>query len=612
MTRKISIKKVDLSDSSLDKGSNGLMANVFISIVFISIFILVIRGAQIQIVSGSSIYQRSELMLTENREYSASRGIFLDRNLNILAKNKESFYLYLINKEYGKDDFSAIREILSSTNVEFNEEEIKEKIVNSKFDIRLSNSLEYNQIKKISESKDSKSYLYYISSQKREYEYPYEFFHVLGYLGSSNKEDVEKGYSQFDQIGRYKLEQSLEDSLRGVKGVEYSVDGVKSYIPSISGANVILNLDKNWQLSLYKILANYSSIYNSSGGAGVVVDNSDGAVLSLVSFPGVDSNLFSSGISIDKYNSLSNDSRYPLIDKAISLQIAPGSTFKLISAYALIESGYVDESTRYFSNRCLNQENFDFCEYQKYFYGDMDVVRALYKSSNLFFCTNALRMQNDNNLDYLFNSQSKFGLGSLTGIDIPGELKGNIDNPEYKRKTFDLGWFSGDTCNAVIGQGSNTVTPIQMALVAQAFANNGVIYKPKVVNRLVNQYGETILQNNSEILNKIDISQKTLDLINSGMYKTANYWDGTVYPFLANVPGNLRVKTGTAEAIATLPDGTIKESTHGWITGTFDKDGKSYSFAFVLYLGGGGFYIGQVARDFIQCVYSNFEGSSCL
>lgn len=603
MNKKIDIIKLNLLPSNFDKAKRQISAWLLLSLIFVTFVALALHGGKLQVVDSSTYYNSSINLTTSKNFLPAQRGLFLDKNLNLLTNNYIDYSLYIFKNDYKDNEISEITALLEKLEVPT---ELVDSISEASYDIKILENVSYVRLENLRTSENFNKYIYYVSTPKRQYVYPEEFSHVIGYTGKTVVDDLNNGYDQFDQIGKYKLESELEEYLKGIKGREYIIDGVRTITPAEAGNNIHLTIDKNWQNSLYKIIKKYSLDYNSAGGAGVIIDNSNGNILSIVSYPGIDTNLFIKGISSEKYSEYQSDRKLPLIDKSIALQIAPGSTFKLITSYALLETGIVDENTTYFSNRCLQEANFDFCEYQKYFYGHMDIVRALYKSSNLFFCVNSLKMEERGLLDKLFEAEKLFGLGQETGVNIPGELPGNIDTPEYKKQNFDLNWYSGDTCNAVIGQGSNTVTPIQMALVAQAIANKGTVYKPNVINKITDSFGNILLKNDRETLREIPIGDKTAALITEGMYDVANYWDGTVYPFLGGLQGNLRVKTGTAEANEVLSNGEVNSTTHGWIVGTFDYEGNSYSFAYVLNLGGGGFYVGQIARDFMNCLYSNF------
>jgi penicillin-binding protein 2 len=609
MSKKVEIQRIDLSNIIIKSTKRKFSDYILLGIVIITVIVLSLRGLDLQLISGTELYDTSTSLSTRKDWISAQRGFFFDRNSNILAKNNNGYALYLVKKEYATEDIQSFNYIVQHylNDLKVDTDKLQSALLESKYDLKIAENLTFEQIQNLKTAKDFDKYFYIIDLPQRNYIYPKEFSHIIGYTGKTEQADVENGYSLFDQIGKYKLEYQFEEKLKGVKGASFSIDGVENFIPSEPGLNITLTIDKDWQVALYKILEKYSTIHNAAGSAGVILDNSNGDVVAMVSYPGFDSNLYIRGISESQYQDYSNDRKLPLIDKALTLQIAPGSTFKLITAYTLLESGTIDEYTTYFSNRCLPSEyNFDFCEYQQYFYGQMDVVRALYKSSNLFFCVNSLELERQGNLNKLFETANLFGLGQKTGINLAGELQGNVDTPEYKREAFNLGWYSGDTCNSVIGQGSNTVTPIQMAVVASTIANKGTVYKPNLIHQVTDIYGNVVEAPSAQILRQIPMSDKTYNLINEGMWNVANYYDGTVYYFLHDVPGNIRAKTGTAEASEISSSGELLKTTHGWIVGTFEYEGNSYSFSYVLNLGGGGFFVAEIMKDFTNCLYAGF------
>ena len=144
--------------------------------------------------------------------------------------------------------------------------------------------------------------------------------------------------------------------------------------------------------------------------------------------------------------------------KHYPFQAAPGSSFKLITAYTLLENNIIREYNVLFE-RYTRSGTSNFCEYGQLFYGQMDVTRALYKSSNLFFCTNLLNLYHDNELQKFVDAANLFNIGYQTGINLLGEIDGNMDSPEYRKAMLGLDWYEGDTCNAAIGQGAVVVTP---------------------------------------------------------------------------------------------------------------------------------------------------------
>lgn len=558
-------------------------------LVLLTFLIFAFNLIDLQIISGDYYKSFSDKLVFNDDSRQQYRGLFFDRDGDLLVKNNSIFAIKLANIS----DYNLVSDMYKLDNLA--------NITN------LSNQ-QFNEIaSKLSE--DGIDFQYYERFQ-REYKYPEYFSHIIGYTGLASESDLDNGYSQNDYIGKYKLELQLEEYLKGVDDKKISIDGVEYFRKGEVGSNVHLTIDKDWQIVLYNIIRKYSNIYGAAGGAGVIIDDSNGDVVSLVSYPGFDTNLLVKGIDSQSYNNLLNRRDKPLLDRAIGLAATPGSTFKIITSHSLLQNNVIDVNSRFYSNRCMQLGGgYEFCEFGKFFYGDMNVVRALYKSSNLFFCNFLLQDYRVNGLENLISSASEFNIGQPTGIDLIGEVSGNMDSPEYKRSVTNDGWFDGDTCNVAIGQGAVLVTPIQLAMIASTINNNGVYYKPNIVDRIEDVYGNVIYSKNVEVKRKVDIDEDVLAHIERGLSDVAQNPEGTVYAFLNGLPGNLRVKTGTAEVYENV-NGVQEYRTHGWIVGSFDYNNKPYSFAFHLNYGGGGFYISQATRDFINCIYSDLNG--CL
>lgn len=532
---------------------------IIILLIFFVFFIFGFQLFNLQIINGNKYYYNSNSYRGISKDIPNQRGLIFDRNMNIIASNRLGFEVNIANLD--KKYFESINEV--------------EEFIREKKDFEIKN----------------------ITS--RIYSNPLEFSHIIGYVGAVNEEDLKKGYRSDEIIGKYKIEKSYEELLKGAEGYNYVGKNNSYYIPGTPGADIILTIDKNWQVTLYKIIEKYSKQYGSAGGAGVILDSKNGEIIANVSYPGFDSNTFIKGVSTENYNLLANSRNKELVDKTVSFASTPGSIFKLLTSYYLLENKIIDKDSTFYSNRCMELGiGYQFCEFGKFFYGSLNLRTAISRSSNLFFCNYSLGKDMNN----LANTATKFGLGTLTGVDISGEISGQVDSPLYKYNLSKENWYSGDTCNLVIGQGATLVTPMQMAKVASILDNGGEIYRPYLVKEIRKNSGEVLKPNENNLISKIDFSGDNLDLIRFGMRSTAQSYEGTVYPFLNNLPGDLRVKTGTAEV---FEGGEMK--THGWIIGSFNYENKSYSFAFALYFGGGGFYISQIAKDFINCIYNNFN-----
>lgn len=574
-------------------------SNFYILIFVLSgifIFIL-ISVSSIQVSKGGEFAFKSSNLVINNKDEDPHRGLILDSSSKILAKNKEVFDIVIFNiaKISNQDAVNSLINNHPNTNVE------------GVIKVSNLNNVELRSFVDSLSEEDAKNYKIEIR-QIRDYIFPLQFTHVIGYTGIASDNDLQNGYELGDSLGKYKLENQYDHELRGIKGKKLYIDGVEFDKQSEPGQNIYLNLNSDWQIGLYQIIQKYSEQYSAAGGAGVIVDNSNGDIIAQVSYPGFDTNSFVKGISSEAYKALESDRRKPLIDKAIGLGAAPGSTFKIISAYNLLEHNVIDRSSRFYSNRCMDLGGgYNFCEFGKFFYGDMNVERALYKSSNLFFCNYTLSDYRTSQMNNFIESAKLFNVGSKTGIDLQGEISGILDSPELKKTNTGDSWFDGDTCNAAIGQGAMLLTPLQMAMVVSAVENNGVYYKPHIIQKIESVEGNISYERKPEIIRTIPISEETKNLIQSGLHSVAKNPEGTVYPFLKNSPGNIRAKTGTAEVFENV-NGNFVYRTHGWIVGAFDYNGRSYSFAYYLSYGAGGFYVAQIARDFMSCLYSDFQG----
>lgn len=569
----------------------------------IFIFVIAINLFNISIANSSNYLIRSLDLKSISIETAAERGLFYDSKGRLLAKNIPLYNLALDIQNFVMSDPENKNTFLSENSFLNLTEEYIKNLSAQQSELLLESFQNLNEAAD-AQLKYAKYHFIKIKFEtEREYDYPYELSHVVGYVSYPEKGGGLK-------TGAYKFEKQYESFLKGQPGKEVASDGIEFVQNSIPGANVYLTIDLDWQTKLYEILKTESERFGASGAAGIIAEAQTGRVVANVSYPGFNTNSFVKGVSTSEYESLLVDRRKPLLDKTISITGAPGSTFKLITSLMLLENGFVDINTEFFSNRCITLgESLEFCEYGKLFYGQMDIIRAIQKSSNLFFCVNTINNNSGDPVSKLVNLAKLFGIGIDTGIDLEGEIAGNMDSPEYKREVFSLDWFDGDTCNAVIGQGSVIVTPIQMLQVVSVLENGGKYVKPRITDKIVAPNGGVVFESEIVVEREIPIKQSTLDIIKQGMEGAARNPDGTVYLFLQNSGGNVRVKTGTAETYENV-NGNLTYTTHGWIVGAFDYSGKTYVFSFHMPNGGGGFYIANSLRKFLNCVFSNF-GTYC-
>lgn len=562
---------------------------------FVGIFFILASVFSLQLFSGTEYEAESISFVVDKESVVAPRGIILDREGRILADNKVAFDIYLKYSGDIEGDYNFVKEKLANF---FGDEHI----VNLK---EIDTTVNYNQlilanldnaaVDTLTSDTEVSNKLLITKKYIRDYKYPSEFTHILGYVG-----EPDSGDENDTLAGKYRIESIYDGILQGEQGSEISSGMSEIYVPPTIGGSVHLTIDASWQNYLYKLFADYTDRYGAAGGAGVIMNAETGEIRAMVSYPGFDINKISIGMSVDEFNSLQNSRLNPLLDKAISGAYTPGSIFKIITSYALLDNEIIDPNTTYFSNSCINMGGgFNFCEYGQNFYGQMNIVRALEKSSNLFFCNYALQMKKDDDINLFIDTAEKFGIGTATGINLESENSGNMDSPEYKLEQFNEGWFDGDVCNAVIGQGAVTVTPIQMATVVAAIENGGKKVIPKIVEFTEeNGFRSYTKSESTEIYN---FNKDIIETIFEGMNGVAYSSESAVSGFLKDLPNSIKAKTGSAETFENI-NGQFIPRVHSWIVGSFEFENETYTFSFFHQYGGGGYYIAPLLRDFLTYI----------
>nr|MBC7244363.1 penicillin-binding protein 2 [Chloroflexota bacterium] len=412
--------------------------------------------------------------------------------------------------------------------------------------------------------------------------------HLVGYLGYIPAEhaqyyldQTEEGYAINDQVGLMGVEATYEKALHGRKGQKHiEVDAfgrevnVLAIDPPQPGHSIILTLDLDLQRAAETALREGMRRVGSTAGVVVAMNPQTGEILAMVSLPSYDNNLFARGITTQDYEQLSADPERPLLNHAISGQYPPGSTFKIIPAAAGLEEGVIDYKTRltcagklllpnkYFPDDPVKAQVFK-C-WNIWGHGALNVTEAIAQSCDIYFYQVGGGFKDFNGLgiERLGEYARAFGFGELTGIALPGEAAGLIPDDYWKRVTYGEPWVTGDTYNAVIGQGYVLVTPLQLLNATAAIANGGKLYRPQVVYRIIDSEGRIVQDYAPEVIRQVPVSAQNLEIVREGM--RAAVTRGTAHRVnLAEVA--VAGKTGTAEypgprdAEGYLP-------THAWFT----------------------------------------------
>lgn len=542
-------------------------ATRYFLVAFLVLAALFGRAAYLNVVQGERYRDIAKRQSVRMIPVPASRGIVYDRFGEPLVRNIPSIGAALIPLDVPKDEagLQVLREAVSSVLG------IEPGAFDSVLSTGIGNPLSPLLLK---ERLSQEEVIAFLSRQKdfpgvslfklayREYQESVMFSHVLGYEGKISESELSAHpeYLPTDSIGKQGLEKSYEEELRGVRGYERTeVDSLgrpKKELGAISptpGNDLFLNIDAELQKRSFDALSEFLAERKLSRGAVIAIDPRDGAVLSLVSIPSFDNNLFADGISGSAYRSLIEDESKPLYNRAIAGEYPPGSTFKPVIASAALAEGVVSEHTRIESKGGISVGSFFFGDWKAH--GFTDIRRAIAVSSDVFFYSVGGGYGGIPGLGIrrMKSYAEKFGYGSQSGIDVPGESDGFLPDPDWKEAKIGERWYIGDDYHAAIGQGFVTATPLQIVNSIAAIANGGTLYEPRVVSHVRRPDGSVSVRKPRVVRERI-VDPGIIRIVREGMRQTVT--EGTAMS-LNDLAFPVAGKTGTAQF------GTA-EKTHGW------------------------------------------------
>jgi penicillin-binding protein 2 len=409
---------------------------------------------------------------------------------------------------------------------------------------------------------------------KRQYPYGESMSFITGYVGQVNEKEINtdkcKERLGFGSVlGRGGTEEYFDCDLRGVDGKRLiEVDAKGKYIRELGrqepeiGEKITLSLDAYWQEKIYKMLEGKKAV--------VIISNpQNGEIVSMVSSPGFDPNVFSfqqDNVAINNY--LDDKVDLPLLNRAVAARYHPGSVFKLTMATGGLETGVIDGNTLIEDTGVIKVGEYSYSNWLWNKSGGTDgmvnIVKALKRSNDIFFYRLGERM----GLERIVTWADKFGFGKKAGVELPGEISGILPDEKWKIENKGEKWFLGNTYHLAIGQGDLSVTPLQVNQMTNVVANGGVKCKM------------TLIRNGKAECESLGIKKETIKLVVGGM-KEACKSGGTAWP-LFNFKTEIACKTGTAE----VGDGS--KETHAWLTAFAPVDEPQISITVVVERGGEG------------------------
>lgn len=585
----------------------------------LSLLLLAGRLWQLQVVQGDQNLDSSRNNSLALKVIPAPRGIIYDRNGVVVARNEPSFTVavtYALLPSDARQKQEIIQKLAHILNVP--SDDISRQFQQAASEPFLPVSIKKNidrdaEIALIS-AKDNLPGISVEQDLRRNYPFGAALGSVLGYTSVMSKEDQLRPelskYHPGEDIGQAGLEQQYETYLHGVIGKTFSQVNAQGQIqfsqneiaPQV-GYNATLAIDAKLQQFVYDALLRAIEKHQTNGAAAVIQDPKTGEVVSLVSAPGYDNNLFAKGIDSQTYTSLLEDRLKPLFNRTIAGTYPPGSTVKPLVAAGAIEEGVIKPETIVYSPNIIERGGSTFADWTYWLGrsgpGNINAVQAIAQSTDTFFYKigGGFEGQRGMGVDALYKYFTQAGLGSQTGIDIPGEAKGVVPNPAWKAQQFpdDPNWYVGNTYQLAIGQSYLLATPLQINVMTSAIANDGSLIKPQILTKITDASGALKKENLPQVINPHIADHRALEVARQGMREGVT--NGIIFP-LRNNPMKVAAKTGTAEfGNREVPE---QYGTHSWVTGYAPYDKPKLSFTILLEGGGTSSNAAEVANEILE------------
>ena len=593
---------------------------IVLSIVMFLLFgLLLARFAALQVLDYQTYQTRSEQNRIQIQSISPPRGLISDTKGELLAGNITVYNLAVITERV--DSLNSILQKLTTLvgidqiDIENFRQRIREK--RRPYDpVPLRFRLSEKEIAILAANRYQLKGVEITTELVRFYPYGPLFAHSVGSVRRINERDLanldQAKYSATKYVGKVGIEKVYESSLHGSMGIQRvetdahgRVRQVLDRDPSKYGSNLDLYLDVSLQASAVRAL-------KQRRGAIVAIDTETGGILAMVSKPSYDPNAFITGISSKDFEKISKSLDAPLFNRATNGQYAPGSTFKPIVGLAGIASKLVsweetvdDRGEFKLPNQDRLYRDWSWTPDNAGGQGIVDLRRAIYRSSNVYFYSMANRIE----IDTLGEFARQFGLGQNLAVDIPEATLGLMPGPAWKEKNKKLPWFPGDTVNMGIGQGDILVTPLQMALVASIFANRGRIVRPKMVKSQKVSQVESGLKmveglEDGDWERMIAAMEDVVHLGNQGFRRNGTAWAHIGQDISYRMAG----KSGTAQVVEIKQGEEYSEEeleeaekNHAWFIAFAPVKSPKIAVAVLVENGGGGSSVaGPVARKVLD------------
>lgn len=549
---------------------------------------------QMQILNQQSYDEKSADNSIKGIEQIPLRGVFFDRNREIVVSNIPAYTVRVTPAYYDRELNSILETVLDVDTGYIDKILYNNRIYSKYIPIRIRRGIDFKVVSWLEENAEHLHGVDYVVEMQRGYPAGLMGSHMFGYTKEISPQQLAKEreyYKPGDYVGHNGIEKTYEEYLRGIKGYNYILvdskrkeigkykDGFDD-ISSIKGHDLMLSIDADVQRVAEKELI-------GRNGAVVAIEPSTGEILALVSAPEYDLTQFSYITSRDFLNQLYSDKSKPLFNRATMSVKPPGSTFKMLSAIAALDMGVITSET---TIHCAGGFTFGrFFKCHGGSHGSINVVTAIEKSCNTFFYNLIYKIGLDKWQEYAM----KFGFNKKTGIDIGEESGGLIPDSKYYEKIYGEKWPRSIMASLGIGQGEVSVTPLQLALYTALLANNGKSYTPHIVKGYIDDNTKELIPFQFEHID-LGIKNEAFEFVKKGMFLVVHGHGTATRIRLQEV--TIAGKTGTAQN----PHG----KDHAVFVGFAPYENPQIVIAVIIEnVGYGGTYAAPIAKKMIEAYF---------
>lgn len=617
MDLKLAFKEIEDIEEK-DEGALDLLKKRLLGAAIVVLFffaVIILRLWMLQISNGPEYETRAYSNRVRIRQVAAPRGHLLDRHGREIVTNRPSFNVVLIQED-SPDVGDVLKRLAPILKIDISElwEKIRDASGTPRYlPVRLKEDIDWQTLAYLENHNQEFSGIRTEVQPVRVYHYEDLAASTIGYLGAISKKEMAEVdpeiYNGQEIIGKRGIEKLRESDLRGEKGQSFTEVDAKGFeqkqlkaVEPLPGREIRLTMD----IDLQQIAESYMAAGDKSG-AVVVMEVNTGRLLAAVSAPSIHIEEFIGGIGKEEWQALLDNPRHPLLNKVVQATYPPGSTYKMATALAGLAKGVIDEDTSFYCPGQISFGNRTYRCWKKGGHGTVSLNRAIGESCDVYFYQVGMRVGVDSLAEYA----QKLGLGKKTGAEMEFEKEGLTPTKKWKQKYRKAKWQDGETLSVAIGQGFNIVTPLQMCVMTSAIANGGKVYRPKIVEQVVDPEGKVTEDFAPELVSELQGVDRYLKSIRKGMEEVVQGKRGTARNVAID---GLRIggKTGTAQVVRLAQYRGLKEQNipyesrdHAWFTCYAPAENPEIAVTVLVEHGlHGGSGAGPIARAVLNAYFS--------